>query len=170
MLIGCAAATRHDQPVTTTRPSTLAQVPAAPTHAVPIDEPLPATDSDQLVVELRVIQSDSAMSDALSLPTTLPSDAMLLTRLRTCATLGKPFVSDATVQETSVRLTGTISLLPGDRYRVSLSFIERFGMNVRQLTTRVDVPSKSSTPHVVGGLMGRAGQQYLVLSIEKGGK
>jgi hypothetical protein len=138
--------------------------PAPPTHLVPIDDPLPAPASDQLIVELRVIQSLTP-AVGVTLPSTLPSDGVMLTRLRTLATLDQPFASDACVQETSVRLSGTIMQLDGRRYRASLSFAERFGTRMRQLTSRIELPVGEQ--RVLGGLMSAQGQDLLVVTLHR---
>ena len=90
----------------------------------------------------------------------------MLTRLRALATFGKPFACDATVQETNVRFTGTVTPLDGRRYRASVQYIERFGLGLRQLTSRVELPAGES--HVLGGLVCPGGQDVLVVTLHRG--
>ena len=90
----------------------------------------------------------------------------MLTRLRTIATIGKPFACDSSVQETSARLTGTITELDARRYRASVQYIERFGLSLRQITSRIELPAGEA--HVLGGLLGPSGQDVLVVSLHRG--
>jgi hypothetical protein len=164
LLVGCAGSAPRTETAAPLPPAP----PAPPTHAAPIDDPLPAPASDQILVELRVIHSGEDSGDALALPTTLPSDSMLRLRLRTLATLEKPFACDAGVQETNARLTGTISALDRERLRASVSFIERFGIGIRQITTRVELRTGESL--IIGRMLAPQGQDLLVLTLQRGEK
>lgn len=159
-LLGCAG--RAAEPG---KPPAPAPPAHQPTHAAPIDEPLPSPVAEQVLVELSVVHTASEFHGPIALPTTMPADAMLLTRLRTLATLGKPFLSDASVQETNVRLSGTIMQLDTDRWRASVSYIERFGLSHRHITTRILVTEDE--PRIIGRLLGSEGHDLLVLTIRR---